>query len=188
MQVLDFTEKTHKHGVEVDTDEALFSKFGLFFDEKELVEVTLGVVFNTLNPLGDLSLFKVFEALAKGKVKFLHILELFTLLDRGRELLETFHGFVDSIEETTGPVKSTGNWGHVRADGGSLINTLNQNSTLLEDLLGDLEVGLEELEEGDLLAFKLILDDGSVEESLKRIEHLEFSDNGVTVVERLGED
>lgn len=188
MQVLDFTEKTHKHGVEVDTDEALFSKFGLFFDEKELVEVNLGVVFNTLNPLGDLCLFKVFEALAKGQVKFLHILELFTLLDRGRELLETFHGFVDSIEETAGPVKSTGNWGHVRADGGSLINTLNQNSTFLEDLLGDLEVGLEELEEGDLLAFKLILDDGSVEESLERIEHLEFSDNGVTVVKRLGED
>jgi len=53
----------------------------------------------------------------------------------------------------------------------------------LEDLLGDLEVGLEKFKKSDLLALKLVLDDGSVEESLKGVKHLELADNGVTVVE-----
>lgn len=38
-----------------------------------------------------------------------------------------------------------------------------------------------------MLALKLILDDWSVKEALKRVKHLEFTDDSVTVVERLSE-
>jgi len=117
LEVLNFTEETNEYGVEIDTDKSFFSKLSLFFDKEELVEVNFSVFFNTLNPLFDLLLLKFFKALAERHVELLHIFEFFTLLDRGGELLETVHGLIDSVEETTGPVKGTGNWGHVRADG-----------------------------------------------------------------------
>lgn len=48
--------------------------------------------------------------------------------------------------------------------------------------MSDLQVILEELEKGNLLALKLVLDDWSVKEALKRVKHLELADDSVTVV------
>ena len=53
--------------------------------------------------------------------------------------------------------------------------------------MGDLEIGLEQLQQSNLLALKFILDDRSVEQTLEGVEHLEFADDGVAVVEGLGE-
>jgi hypothetical protein len=47
---------------------------------------------------------------------------------------------------------------------------------------------LEKFKKSDVFALNVILDDRTVEEALKRIEQLEFSDNSVTVIERLGND
>jgi hypothetical protein len=79
--------------------------------------VFFGVFFNTLNPLTDLRLLEFFKALAKRVVKFLDIFKLLTLLNDTIKHRKTFHRFVDSVEEATGPVKSACNWRHVRANG-----------------------------------------------------------------------
>lgn len=64
---------------------------------------------------------------------------------------------------------------------------LNQNLSLKEDLLSSFEVLLEKLKESDLLALKLILDDGAVKETLKGVEELELANNSVAVVEGLSQ-
>jgi len=65
--------------------------------------------------------------------------------------------------------------------------TLNENLSLKEYLLGGFEVLLEKLKESDLLALKLILDDGAVKETLKGVEELELANNSVAVVEGLSQ-
>lgn len=113
LQVLNFTKESDESRVEVDTDLALFSVVAIFLNKQELVKVLLSVFFNTINPFDKLLLLEFFKALAKGVVQLLHILELFTLLDRGGKLTKAFHGLVDSVVEATGPVECTSNWGHV---------------------------------------------------------------------------
>jgi len=97
----------------------------------------------------------------------LNIFELFALLDGQGKHVEALHWLMNSIEETTRPVKSTSNWGRIRADGRALINTFYKNLTLLKDRLGSLKVSLEQFEQCYLLALKLIKNDGPVQEALK---------------------
>lgn len=58
----------------------------------------------------------------------------------------------------------------------------------MEDLLSHLKIRLEKLKKSNLLALKLVLDDGPVKETLEGVEHLELTDDGIAVVKRLGKD
>jgi hypothetical protein len=58
----------------------------------------------------------------------------------------------------------------------------------LEDLLNSLEVLFKQFKEGDLLALEFVLDDRAVEESFEGVKKLKLADDGVAVVEGLGED
>jgi len=150
--------------------------------------VLLSVFFNTSNPLKQLAFFELLQGLAKGIVELLDVFELLALLDRCRKGLKALHGLMDSVKETAGPIKSTSDWGHVRRNRRAFIDALNEDFSLLEDLLSCLQVILENLKKIDLLALKLILDDGSVQETFEGVEHLELANNGVAVIEGLGED
>ena len=58
----------------------------------------------------------------------------------------------------------------------------------MEDVAHNFEVLLEELKEGHVLLFELVLDDLAGEESLERFKQLELSNDSVTVIEGLGQD
>ena len=53
----------------------------------------------------------------------------------------------------------------------------------MEDVGNDFEVLLEELEEGYVLLFELVLDDLTGEETFEGFEQLELANDGVTVIE-----
>jgi hypothetical protein len=187
-EVLDFTEKADEDGVEVDANEALFGKLGLLAEEQELVELFVGVLFNTSFPLADLLVIELLKVLDERVVELLDVFVLFTLENGSGELAKTFHWVGNTLVETLGPVKSTSNGGSVAGDGRALVNALNEDLTLKEDLLDALQVLLEEFKEGNMLALDVILNDGAVEEALKGIEQLELANDGVAVVEGLGDN
>jgi len=59
LEILDFTKKSHKDRVKVDSEETLWSNRSLLSNEKELVELLFGAFLNTLLPLLDLKIFKL---------------------------------------------------------------------------------------------------------------------------------
>ena len=80
-QVLDLTEVPCKDRVKIDTNESFFSKLSLFTDKQVLVELILGVFFDTSGPLFKLSLDVLLcELLLERLVKLDNIFVLFTVL------------------------------------------------------------------------------------------------------------
>jgi hypothetical protein len=118
----------------------------------------------------------------------LDILELFSILDRLREEGKLLHWFLNSVNDTLSPVKSTRNGRQVAGDRGTLILSVNKSFTFHEDCCNCLQILLIEFEELNVLLLKFILDDGSVEKSFEGIKKLEFSNDGVAIIETLGED
>jgi len=58
----------------------------------------------------------------------------------------------------------------------------------VENGADNLQVALVELQESDMLLFKLVLDNLTGKEAIKAIKELEFSDNGIRIIERLSQD
>mmetsp|Transcript_20734 Transcript_20734/g.31851 ORF Transcript_20734/g.31851 Transcript_20734/m.31851 type:complete len:572 (-) Transcript_20734:732-2447(-) len=187
-QVLDFTEKANEHGVEVDSDESFFSDGSLFSVKQELVELVFSVLFNTLLPLLDLHVVVLLQVLAEGGVQLLHVLVLFAVLDGLAQERQLVHGFADTLNQTLGPVQGTGDGRQVVGDGGALIDFIDQGLTLHEDGADHLQVLLVQFEQSDVLLLELVLDDGAVKQSLEGVQQLELADDGVTVIETLGQD
>ena len=112
----------------------LFGIVAWFSYEKELVEVLVCVILNPDLPLGDLLILKFFEILANRVVEFLDIFILFTAVNTLRKSLKPLEWLFNTFVETSGPVKTSSNWGLVSTEGSSLVNLLNKDLSLLEDL------------------------------------------------------
>jgi hypothetical protein len=65
---------------------------------------------------------------------------------------------------------------------------INELFTLHENSCNCLQILLVKLKELNVFLLKLILDDGSVKKSFEGIEELEFTNDGIAVIETLGED
>lgn len=139
-------------------------------------------------PKLDLDVVVLSEVFAEGGIELLDILVLLSILNRLRKKGELVHWLPDSLVETLGPVQSTSNWRQVVRDGGSLVDLVNQGLTFHEDGSNSLQIVFVELKESNVLLFKLILDDWSVEKSLEGVKELELTNDGVGVIETLGKD
>ena len=187
-QVLDFSQESDKDWVEVDSDESLDGEWGLLSVDQEFVEFFLGVFLNTLLPKLDLDVVVLSKVFAKGGIELLDIFVLLSILNRLGKKGELVHWLPDSLVETLGPVESTSDWRQVVRDGGSLVDLVNQGLTFHEDGSDGLKIVFVELKKSNVLLFKLILDDWSVKKSLEGVKELELTNNGVGVIETLGED
>ena len=98
MEVFDFAKVSHEDWVKVDSDEALFRKLGFLANEEELVELVLGVLFDTTLPLIDLGRVELVEVLAKRVVELVDVLVLFAVLKGLREALQALHWILDTLE------------------------------------------------------------------------------------------
>jgi len=185
LKILNLTKKSNKNGVKIDSEEALRSDWGLFSNQEVLVEFLFSGFFNTRLPLLDLLVLELSEILAQRCIKLLNILILFAVLNALRKLRKALHWLLNSLIETVGPVECTGNGRQVVGDGRSLINAVNQAPTLKEDLLNSLQVLLVKLQKSYVFLFKLILNDGTVEETLEGVQEFELSYNGIRVIEAL---
>ena len=86
-----------------------------------------------------------------------------------------------------GPADCTCNGRHVARYRRIFIKLVNLGAAVLICLVSDLKISLVELQKGNLLLLKLILDNFSGEKTLKAFKELEFSHKGVTVIEGSGE-
>jgi hypothetical protein len=132
--------------------------------------------------------FELTEVFAKGSIELLNIFVLLAVLNALWELWQAFHGLLDTLIEAVGPIKGTRNRWQVVGDRCTLINSVNEAAAFQEDLLHSFQVLLVKLEKGNVLLLKFILNDGSVEEALEGIEKLELTDDGVWIIEALGQD
>jgi len=145
LKILDLTKKSYENRVKIDSEEALGSNWGLFSNQEVLVEFLFSGFFNTRLPLLDLLVLELSEIFAQRCIELLNILILFAVLNALRKLRKALHWLLDSLIETVGPVKGTRNGRQVVGDRRSLIDAVNQATTLKEDLLNSLQVLLVKL-------------------------------------------
>jgi len=113
LEILDLSEESDENWVKVDFDEPFLSMWSLLSYEKELVELVLSVVFNSLLPLLDFEVVVLIEVLAKGLEELLDVFILFSILYRLRKDAKLVHWFLDSLNETLSPVDGPRNWWQV---------------------------------------------------------------------------
>lgn len=109
-------------------------------------------------------------------------------MERLGQALKANHWVLNTLHEAISPANCTCNRRHVGRNGSVLVFLLDEDATFLERLVHLLDIGLEKLQQGLLLLFKLVVDDLSLEEAIEAFQKLEFADKSVTVVERLGKN
>jgi len=61
------------------------------------VQVFIGVLLYTLDPLSDLGVFEFLKRFQKRSVKLLDIFVLFAVVKRAVQVLESFHRFLNTV-------------------------------------------------------------------------------------------
>jgi len=83
-KILYLTKQLDKNWIKVNSNKSFLRISNLFLVKKRLIELVLGISFNTFLPNLNLLLIILFEIVAKRMVKLLDILVLFTILNRLR--------------------------------------------------------------------------------------------------------
>jgi len=111
LEILNFSQKSDKNWIKVDSDKAFFDIRSCFFsDKKAFVEVIICLLQDTGFPLWNLEWIVFFDVLVKGNVKFLDIFVLFSVMNRLWKFIQLIHWFLNSFKKTFCPVQRTSNW------------------------------------------------------------------------------
>ena len=116
------------------------------------------------------------------------VLELLSLGDGMREAGELLIRLLDPLLESLGPCKCSRNRRHVPEDWRLIVHLVAELLSLSEDHLDLLEIILVRLDEDDVLLLELVKDVRAVQQTLETIQQLEPSEDGIAVIETLGED